>query len=103
VCSYLAWFSLSQVFQEFQSNLKLRSLSRFASDHYGEKLGPELALFVWRKFFVHECLFAAMRVTRYRTDLVPAKQRETTHNTMSANRNWVNAERENPTLVPITA
>jgi hypothetical protein len=94
---------LSQVFQEFQSNLQFRSLSRFASDHYGEKLRPELALFVWRKVFVHECLFAAMRVMTNRTALVPTTERETTHNTMSANRNWASAESETPTLVPITA
>jgi hypothetical protein len=94
---------LSHVSQEFQSNLQLRSLSGFASDHNGEELGPELALFFWRKVFVHECLFEAIRVTTYRTDLVPTKERETRHNTMSAKRNWANAESENPTLVPITA
>ena len=103
MCSYLTWFSLSHVLQEFQSNLQLRAFSGFASDHNGEQLGPELPLFVWRKVFVHECLFHAMRVTTYRTALVPTNERETTHNTMSANRNWANAESENPTLVPITA
>jgi hypothetical protein len=94
---------LSQVFQEFQSNLQIRAFSRFAPDHHGKKLRPELALFVWRKVLVHKCLFDAMRVTTNRTDLVPTMERETTHNTMSANRNCANAESENPTLVPITA
>jgi hypothetical protein len=78
---------LSQVLYEFQSNLQLCSFSRFASDHYGEELGPELALFVWRKLLVHGCLFDAIRVTTDRRDLVPTKERETTHKTMSAKRN----------------
>ena len=101
--SYLAWFSLSQVFQEFQSNLQLRAFPRFVSDHNGEELGPELALFIWRKVFVHECLFDAIWVTTYKTDLVPTKARETRHNTMRVNRNWANAESENPTPLPMTA
>ena len=71
MCSYFIDFNLSHVFQRFQPNLQLGTFSRFASDHNGKKLGPELALFVWRKVFVHEYSFDAMWVTRERTDLVP--------------------------------
>jgi len=46
VCSYLTAFSLSHLFQEFQSNLQLRPFSRFVPDHNREKLGPQLALLV---------------------------------------------------------
>jgi hypothetical protein len=88
---------------EFQSNLQLRAFSGFVPDHNGEKLGPELALFVWGKVSVHGCPFDAIRVTMERMDLIATKERETKHKMMIANRNWAKAERENPTLVPITA
>jgi hypothetical protein len=63
VCSYLTRFSLSYVLHEFQSNLQFRAFSGFVPDHNGEKLDPELTLFLRRKVSVHECLFDAIRVT----------------------------------------
>ena len=71
MCSYLNGISLSQVLLGFQPNLRLLVFSGLVSDHNGKKLGPELALFIWRKISVHKCLFAALRLVMERTDLIP--------------------------------
>jgi hypothetical protein len=77
--------------------------SGFVTNYHREKLGPEFSLFVQGKGSVHVRVFDVARMNACPMYLAVKKERVAMQRITRASRNWARVDKENPTLVPMTA